>query len=76
MSFTRFKKILSGDLDKKDNIHEEKTETIEISLEESLNLMTKAEIDLFAMETYNVELDRRKTKNSMIQDLLTTIRKE
>lgn len=43
------------------------------ALRAKLNTMTKLEIDVYARNTYNIMLDRRRTKAHMIADLIKLI---
>ncbi len=53
---------------------EEVAETKEILSEEELQALSKTELDEYAFG-YGIELDRRKSKSSMINDFITQINK-
>jgi hypothetical protein len=47
-----------------------KTDAVAKETRESLRAMTKTDIDALAKERFGVDLDRRKTKDTLIEDFL------
>jgi hypothetical protein len=48
-------------------------EPIKVVTPSELNKMTKAQLEQYAIEDFGIDLDKRKTKAKMIEDLLAHI---
>lgn len=48
-------------------------EPIKVVTPSELNKMTKAQLEQYAVEDFGIDLDKRKTKAKMIEDLLAHI---
>ena len=52
-----------------ENVEDENVEEENVEDENALNEMTKKELEAFAKEKFGVDLDRRKTKSSLIEEI-------